>query len=81
MSDELKIRLLVVDDEPDMLRLVDAILTEQGYSVITAKGADAAIRTFEKMAKRPDRRDEPHSRMIESGAATRRYAPRPGSTG
>lgn len=46
--------MLVVDDEPDMLRLVEAILSEQGYSVITAKGADSAIRTFEKMARRPD---------------------------
>ena len=46
--------VLVVDDEPDMLRLVEAILSEQGYNVITAKGADSAIRTFEKMSKRPD---------------------------
>lgn len=46
--------ILVVDDEPDMLRLVEAILTEQGYSVITARGADIAIRTFQKMPRRPD---------------------------
>lgn len=37
-----------------MLRLVEAILTEQGYQVILAKGADSAIRTFEKLARRPD---------------------------
>ena len=37
-----------------MLRLVEAILTEQGYQVILAKGADSAIRTFERMQRRPD---------------------------
>jgi DNA-binding NtrC family response regulator len=37
-----------------MLRLVEAILTEQGYQVVLAKGADNAIRTFERMPKRPD---------------------------
>ena len=46
--------ILVVDDEPDILRLVEAILSEQGYQVILAKGADNAIRTFERMAKKPD---------------------------
>lgn len=45
---------MVVDDEPDMLRLVEAILSDQGYQVILAKGADSAIRTFEKMERRPD---------------------------
>jgi CheY-like chemotaxis protein len=46
--------VLVVDDEPDVLRLVEAILSEQGYSVVLAKGADSAIRTFERMARKPD---------------------------
>ena len=46
--------VLVVDDEPDVLRLVEAILSEQGYSVILAKGADSAIRTFERMPRKPD---------------------------
>ena len=46
--------VLVVDDEPDMLRLVDAILTEQGYKVTLSKGAENAIRTFEKLHPRPD---------------------------
>lgn len=54
MQENSSATVLVVDDEPDMLRLVDAILTEQGYTVVTAKGADAAIRIFEKMGKRPD---------------------------
>ena len=46
--------VLVVDDEQDMLRLVEAILTEQGYRVVNAKGADAAIKAFEKMDRPPD---------------------------
>ncbi len=46
--------ILVVDDEADVLRLVEAILGEQGYHVILARGADNAIRTFERMAKKPD---------------------------
>jgi DNA-binding NtrC family response regulator len=46
--------ILVVDDEPDMLRLVEAILVEQGYEVTVAKGSDAAIRTFERLTRKPD---------------------------
>lgn len=46
--------ILVVDDEPDVLRLVDAILTGRGYRVLVSKGADHAIRTFERMAQKPD---------------------------
>ena len=46
--------ILVIDDEPDVLRLVEAILNEQGYQVVTAKGSDNAIRTFDRMPKKPD---------------------------
>lgn len=46
--------ILVVDDEPDVLRLVEAILGEQGYNVVLAKGADSAIRTFERLQRKPD---------------------------
>jgi DNA-binding NtrC family response regulator len=46
--------VLVVDDEPDVLRLVEAILSEQGYHVFLAKGADNAIRTFDRMSRKPD---------------------------
>jgi DNA-binding NtrC family response regulator len=46
--------VLVVDDEPDVLRLVDAILTGQGYEVIVARGAEQAIRTFERLERKPD---------------------------
>jgi two-component system cell cycle sensor histidine kinase/response regulator CckA len=33
---------------------VEAILSEQGYTVVLAKGADNAIRAFERMARKPD---------------------------
>ena len=46
--------ILVVDDEPDILRLVEAILGGQGYNVILAKGSESAIRIFERMPKKPD---------------------------
>jgi CheY-like chemotaxis protein len=46
--------ILVVDDEPDVLRLVESMLSAQGYNVIVAKGSDTAIRTFERMTRKPD---------------------------
>jgi len=46
--------VLVVDDEPDVLRLIETILTEEGYEVISAKSADSAIRAFERLPRRPD---------------------------
>ncbi len=46
--------VLVVDDEADVLRLVEAILAEQGYNVVLAKGADTAIRTFDRLQHKPD---------------------------
>lgn len=46
--------ILVVDDEPEILRLIEASLAGYGYQVVTAKGAEAAIREFERMAQPPD---------------------------
>ena len=46
--------ILVVDDEPDVLRLVESILSESGYDVVAAKSADSAIQAFEKMPQCPD---------------------------
>jgi two-component system cell cycle sensor histidine kinase/response regulator CckA len=46
--------ILVVDDEPNVLQLVESILEEAGYVVIGANGADSAIRAFDKMARHPD---------------------------
>jgi two-component system cell cycle sensor histidine kinase/response regulator CckA len=46
--------VLVVDDEPNVLQLVESILEEAGYSVIAANSAANAIKAFDKMAYRPD---------------------------
>ena len=45
--------ILVVDDEPDILRLVETILREAGHVVTAAGNADAAIRAMETMAVKP----------------------------
>jgi CheY-like chemotaxis protein len=46
--------VLVVDDEPDVLRLLQSILTAEGYEVVAARGADAAIKAFEGLGRCPD---------------------------
>jgi two-component system cell cycle sensor histidine kinase/response regulator CckA len=40
--------VLIVDDEPDIRKLVGLILTSAGYTVFTADSGDQAIRTFKK---------------------------------
>jgi DNA-binding NtrC family response regulator len=45
---------MVVDDEPEVLKLVEEILAEDGFKVVTAAGADIALRSFETMPHRPD---------------------------
>jgi len=46
--------VLVVDDEPDVLHLIETILSGDGYNVVPASDAERAIRVFEKMPRRPD---------------------------
>lgn len=46
--------ILVVDDEPDVLRLLQIFLTSKGYLVMTAGSADDAVRTFQESPRRPD---------------------------
>jgi len=46
--------VLVVDDEADVLRLMQRILSEEGYEVSTARSAEAAIQAFETMPRHPD---------------------------
>ena len=53
MSEVLQKTILVVDDEADILRLVEALLQQQGYKVVTAKGAETAIKTFQAMSQPP----------------------------
>lgn len=38
--------ILVVDDEPRLLRLVNEVLTAVGYRVVTANNGEAALETF-----------------------------------
>ena len=40
--------VLVLDDEPDVRKLVAAILTSTGYTVLTADNGENAIKTFKK---------------------------------
>jgi two-component system, cell cycle sensor histidine kinase and response regulator CckA len=46
--------ILVVDDEADVLRLVQSVLTEEGYEVTTAKNADSAMKAFDCLGHSPD---------------------------
>ncbi len=46
--------ILIVDDEADILRLLQQVLTEEGYEVIAAKNADSAIQEFGRLAHCPD---------------------------
>lgn len=46
--------MLVVDDEQDVLRLLQRILSEEGYEVIPAKSGEAAIKAFEGLERHPD---------------------------
>lgn len=40
--------ILVVDDEPPLLRLLARVLERQGYSVLTARDGDEALDLFDK---------------------------------
>lgn len=46
MSGKEKQTILVVDDEPEIRRLVTAMLTRNGYSVLSADCGENAIRLF-----------------------------------
>lgn len=46
--------VLVVDDEQDVLRLLQRILSEEGYEVVAAKSGEAAIKAFEGLERHPD---------------------------
>ena len=47
MSDNKSRTILVVDDEPEIRRLVAAMLTRSGYRVLVADTGENAIRLFE----------------------------------
>ena len=43
-------RILVVDDEPTAVRLIEAILQRQGYEITSAPDGDAGLRRFREYA-------------------------------
>jgi CheY-like chemotaxis protein len=43
-----QVRVLVVDDQPPNVRLLQAILTPRGYDVLTASSGEEALATLEK---------------------------------
>jgi two-component system, cell cycle sensor histidine kinase and response regulator CckA len=48
MSDEAKKTVMVVDDEPEIRKLVGAMVTQFGYSVLTADSGDHALTIYKK---------------------------------
>jgi len=44
--------ILVLDDEPDVRKLVATMLSSNGYKVLTAANGESAIKTFQK-SKQP----------------------------
>jgi two-component system cell cycle sensor histidine kinase/response regulator CckA len=52
MSDEARTTVLVVDDEPEIRKLVGAMVTQFGYAVLTADSGDHAL-TIYKHHKSP----------------------------
>src|SRR5262245_40475186 len=52
MSEDAKKTILVVDDEPDVRKLVAAMASQAGYSVITADSGEHAVAIF-KSLKQP----------------------------
>ena len=45
-------KILVVDDEPDNITTVKAVMKKGGYDVVTAKSADEALKVWKK--EKPD---------------------------
>ena len=49
MTGTLKRRILLADDQPDVVRLLAAALTEAGYEVITASDGAEAVRRWREI--------------------------------
>jgi two-component system, NtrC family, response regulator AtoC len=48
MADEPKRTILIVEDEPKMLRLLELNLSEEGYAIFTAQDADAGLKILRR---------------------------------
>lgn len=46
--------ILAVDDDPDVLKFVQAVLHRFGFNVIVAGGADEALEVFKRLDRPPD---------------------------
>jgi two-component system cell cycle sensor histidine kinase/response regulator CckA len=46
--------ILVVDDEREVLHVIESMLADAGYAVVTASSAEMAIEAFDKMPAGPD---------------------------
>ena len=51
--DEIKQTVLVVDDEPQVLRVVASILSTQGFETVPCASAEAAVIQFTRMSPKP----------------------------
>ena len=79
MSDDGGARILVVDDVPENVRLLEALLTPRGYDVITASDGAAALELVEsaKPGPRPARRRDAAARRLRRLPASSASARRP----
>ncbi len=50
----MSVSLLVVDDDKDILRLIQTLLSGSDYRVTTSAGAESALRVFREMNPPPD---------------------------
>ncbi len=53
-SETVKGTILVVDDEPEVRKLVGAMLSRDGYKVIVSDSGEPALKTFSKQAATVD---------------------------
>lgn len=51
-------RILVVDDDPDLLTLVEIQLRHNGFEVLAARGPEEALRVLDSIEADPDARPE-----------------------
>jgi DNA-binding response OmpR family regulator len=51
MSEDKQAKILIVDDEPDILDMIESLLDSEGYDVIQAEGGEEAL---EKLSEKPD---------------------------
>ncbi len=54
MAENQEATVLAVDDDPDVLSLVEAVLQRFGFRVLTASSAAEAVSVFESVEQTPD---------------------------